>query len=135
MMPHASKSKDNRRLETQGGDDATHLDLTGAADNGGAPTESEISALITGALHDALQAAGQSCPDTYIDILQGRKRQRMAQSLANLPAVQRCHPAVEAEILAEVALAEAQAKLAKAIVESVRHLAVLKRRAIVAAIH
>ena len=134
-MPHAAKSNGDGPTETRAGRGPVSLDLTGAAEDSGALTEHEISSLVMGALQDALLAAGKSSPDTYIDILQGRKRQRMAQGLANLPAIQRCHPAVQAEILSEVAMSQAQARLAKAIVESFRHLAVLKRRAIIAAMH
>ena len=93
----------------------------------------EISELVSGALQDAIRAAGQPCPATYLEILESRKRARLARDLGHLPAAQTSHPALQAELLAEAAMFRAQGQLAGAIVESIRHFAALKRRAVVTA--
>lgn len=115
------------------GEPSIALEFAGSEDGVETVTGSEISELVSGALQDAIWAAEQPCPATYLDILESRKRERMAQDLDRLPAVQSSHPAVHAELLAEAAMFRAQSQLAKAIVESLRDFAALKRRAIVAA--
>lgn len=111
--------------------------LVDVPESGGRGSESvsasEISELVSGALQDAICAAEQPCPDTYLDILESRKRERMATRLSDLPSVQMSHPVVQAELLADAAMFRAQNELAKEIVEGIRRFSRLKRRAVLAA--
>ncbi len=93
----------------------------------------EISELVSGALQDAMLAASQPCPATYLDVLESRKRNDIVARLNGLPSVQMSHPVVQAEVLKELAMIRAQCKLASRIVEAIRNYARSKRRAMIAA--
>jgi hypothetical protein len=92
----------------------------------------EISELVSGALEDAVLAAAQPCPRTFLDILEGRKRNDVTAQMNGLPPIQLSHPAVQAEVLKEFAMMRAQRKLANGIVDVMRDYARSKRRAAMA---
>jgi hypothetical protein len=77
-------------------------------------------------------AAAQPCPGTYLDVLEGRKRNDVIAQMNGLPSIQPAHPAVQAEVLKEFAMMRAQRKLAKGILVVVRDYARSKGRAAMA---
>ncbi|MGI1660843.1 hypothetical protein ACRDNQ_01275 [Palleronia sp. KMU-117] len=89
----------------------------------------EISELVSGALQDAMLAAAQPCPGTYLDVLEGRKRNDVIAQMNGLPSIQLCHPVVQAEVLKEFAMMRAQSKLANGILDVIRGYARSKGRA------
>lgn len=93
----------------------------------------EISEMVSGALQDAMLAAAKPCPQTYLSVLEGRKREDIIARMNDLPSVQLAHPVVQAEVFKEFAMIRGQRKLANAIVESIGNYARSKRRAILAA--
>lgn len=111
------------------GADVSWLD-EGALD---AVSAQEISELVFGALQDAIQAAGKPCSETYLSILEGRKRDRIIAQMKDLPPLQMTHPVTHAELLKEFAMMHEQSQLANGIVESIRNYARSKRRALMAA--
>lgn len=93
----------------------------------------EISELVSGALQDAILAAAKPCPETYLGVLEGRKRDGIIAKMNDLPSVQLNHPVVQAEVLKEFAMMRGQSKLANGIVKSIRNYARSKRSAVMAA--
>jgi hypothetical protein len=93
----------------------------------------EISEMVSGALEDAILAAAKPCPQTYLSVLEGRKREAIIARMNHLPSVQLTHPVVQAEVFKEFAVIRGQRKLANGIVESIRTYARSKRRAVLVA--
>jgi hypothetical protein len=94
----------------------------------------EISELVSGAFEDAVLAATQPCPRTFLDILEGRKRNDVIAQMNGLPSIQLSHPVVQAEVLKEFAMMRAQRKLANGIIDVMRDYTRSKRRAAMASI-
>ena len=97
-------------------------------------SKQEIDELVSGALQDAMFAAAKPCPATYLDVLEGKKRDEMIARINDLPTVQLSHPYVQAEVFRQLAMIRAQGKLALGIVDSIRSYARSKQHAALAAL-